>query len=109
MKFYDEAKMAPVRKALEASVLNWPGVAPKEMMGCLVYSRGTKFFAFLVTHGLVITKLSEEDREALAEDGGKPFTMAGRTTAKWVQLPVKTAEDLRPLLPHVRASYEACR
>ncbi len=110
MKFYDEATMRAVREALEASVLTWPGVARKEMMGCLVYFRGKKFFAFLVTGGLVITKLPDADRAALGKrPGAKPFTMSGRTSTKWVQLPVPRPGDVKALLPHVRASYEASR
>jgi len=110
LKFYDDSKMRVFREALEASVLAWPGVARKEMMGCLVYFRGSKFFAFLVTAGLVITKLPEEDRAAVSKrPSAKAFSMAGRTTPKWVQLPVKKAADLKPLLPYVRTSYEASK
>ena len=110
LKFYDDAKMKKIREALEAAVLTWPGVARKGMMGCLVYFRSKKFFAFLVTGGLVITKLPDADRAALAKrPGAKPFEMSGRTATKWVQLPVAAPADVRPLLPHVRASYEASR
>jgi len=108
MKFYDEAKMRAVRAALEAAMRTWPGVAPKEMMGCLVYFRGKRFFAFLVTGGIVVTKLPEADRAALAaRPGAKPFEMSGRTAAKWIQVPVRKPADLKPLLPFVRTSYEA--
>ena len=108
MKYYDEVKMRPIREALEAEVLTWPDVGPKEMMGCLVYFRGRSFFAFLVTHGLVLTKLADPDRTTLSRrPGAKPFDMAGRTSSKWIQLPVRTPKDLAPLLPYVRKSYEA--
>jgi len=110
LKFYDDGKMKTVREALEATVLAWPGVARKEMMGCLVYFRGKKFFAFLVTGGLVITKLPDADRAALAKrPGAKPFEMSGRTSSTWVQLPVAKPADVKPLLPHVRTSYDASR
>ena len=108
MKFYDEERMAPIRAALEAGMRTWPGVAPKEMMGCLVYVRGKRFFAFLVTGGIVITKLPEADRAGLAaRPGAKPFEMSERTATKWVQVPVKKPADLGPLLPYIRKSYEA--
>jgi len=108
LKFYDDTSMGGIRERLEADVLAWPGVAAKEMMGCLVYFRGKKFFAFLVTGGLVITKLPDGERAALTKwPGAKPFEMSGRTSSKWVQLPLKTPADLRPLLPYVRKSYEA--
>lgn len=108
MKYYDESRMRDIRKALEANVLRWPNVESKEMMGCLCYFRGKKFFAFLVTNGIVITKLAKEDRSKLSErPGSKPFEMAGRTASSWVQLPLKKPGDLGPLLPYIRRSYEA--
>ena len=108
MKYYDEEKMKEVRKRLEADILNWPGVKSKEMMGCLCYFRGKKFFAFLITHGIVITKLAEADRSKLSErEGSKPFAMAGRTASSWIQLPLKEPGDLRPVLPDIEKSYEA--
>jgi len=108
LKFYDDTRMRPLREALEATVLAWPGVARKEMMGCLVYFRGKRFFAFLVTGGLVITKLPDADRAALVKRrGAKPFAMSGRKSSKWVQLPVAKPADLKPLLPYVRKSYDA--
>ena len=108
MKFYDEAKMRAVRAALEAAMRAWPGVAPKEMMGCLCYFRGKKFFAFLVTDGVVLTKLSEVDRAKLSSQvESKPFEMAGRTASVWIQVQAKRPEDLRPVLPYVRKSYQA--
>jgi len=100
--------MRAVRGALEAAMGTWPDVAPKEMMGCLVYFRGKRFFAFLVTGGVVVTKLPDADRAALAaRPGAKPFEMSGRTAAKWVQVPAKKPADLKPLLPYVRKSYDA--
>ncbi len=110
LKFYRDATMRGVRESLEATVLAWPDVARKEMMGCLCYFRGKKFFAFLVTGGLVITKLPEADRAALAKrPGAKPFTMSGRTSTKWVVLPAAKPADVKALLPHVRTSYDAAR
>lgn len=108
MKYYDENRMRGVRTALEADVLEWPGVASKEMMGCLCYFRGKKFFAFLITDGIVLTKLAKDDRSKLSgRPGAKPFEMSGRTASTWIQLPLKTSKDLRPILPYVRKSFEA--
>jgi len=108
MKFYDEKKMKDVRRTLEREMLKWPGVAGKEMMGCLCYVRGTKFFVFLVTDGIVITKLTKEERaEISGRMESKPFAMAGRIASSWIQLPVKTPASLRPLMPYIRRSYEA--
>jgi hypothetical protein len=108
MKYYDEKRMKGVREALEAKIMGWPGVANKEMMGCLCYFRGSKFFAFLVTQGLVVTKLQAADRARLASrPGAKPFEMSGRTASTWIQVPVRSPGDVADLLPFVRKSYEA--
>lgn len=108
MKYYDEERMSEVRVKLESDILKWPGVASKEMMGCLCYFRGKKFFAFLITNGIVITKLMTEDRATLSQTvKSKPFEMAGKTASSWVELALKRPADLRPLMPYIRKSYEA--
>ena len=108
MKYYDEERMRRVRATLESDILNWPGVASKEMMGCLCYFRGKRFFAFLITGGVVVTKLAMEDRAALSQTAkSKPFEMAGRTASSWVQCALKGPADLRPLMPYIRKSYDA--
>ena len=108
LKYYDERKMRDVREALKKEVLTWPGVTRKEMMGCLCYFRGKKFFAFLVTDGVVLTKLSEVDRARLSSQvESKPFEMAGRTASVWIQVQAKRPEHLQRVLPYVRKSYRA--
>lgn len=108
MKYYSDEKMRSLREAFEKEVLAWPRVARKEMMGCLVYFRGRKIFAFLVTEGIVLMKLSPADRDAVAKrPGAKPFEMAGQASSKMVQLPLGKVSDLRPLLPYIRTSYDA--
>ncbi len=99
MKFYDEHQMADIREQLERSVLRWPGVSSKEMMGCLCYFRGSKFFAFLVTRGIVITKLPEDGRMVLLERmKGDAFEMAGRTVKTWIRVPLSKPSDVRLVL-----------
>lgn len=108
MKYYDEDRMRPIRETFEAEVLAWPDVTSRGMMGCLVYFRRRKFFAFLVTDGLVLTKLGDQDRKALsARVDQKPFEMAGRTSSNWAQVGVSDPADLESLMPYVRKSYEA--
>ena len=108
MKYYDENRMSEVRKALETKVMKWPGVASREMMGCLCYFRGSRFFAFLITDGIVITKLSEADRSRLTDlFKSKPFEMAGRGSKSWVQVRLTRAGEVSPLVPYIRTSYEA--
>lgn len=108
LKFYDDAKMRPLREAFEREVLIWPNVSRKEMMGCLVYFRGRRMFAFLVNDGMVIMKLNREDAAAVAKrPGAKPFEMSGRTSSRMIQLSVKKTADLPGLLPYVRKGYDA--
>ena len=108
VKFYDEKRMERIREAFEDEIEGWQGVASKEMMGCLCYFRGKKFFAFLVTDGVVLTKLTEHERGELAGAvASKPFTMAGKTVSTWAQIKVTRPSDLRPLLPYLRRSFDA--
>lgn len=108
MKFYDEIQTGEIRKALEKEILKWPGVTSKEMMGCLCYFYDKKFFAFLVTKGLVLTKLSEEDKAKLSKQTKlKPFEMSGKKVSTWVTVALGSPGDLQPVLPFVKKSYEA--
>jgi len=61
MKYFDTEKMGQIRDALEKEILQWPGVS--EMMGCLCYLLGKNMVAFLVTDGIVISKLSEQEQK----------------------------------------------
>jgi len=107
MKFYDEETMQEIRKELEGKILQWQGVKPKEMMGCLTYFCGKKFFAFLVTNGIVLTKLSEDHRLTLSKNmGGEPFEMASKTVKTWIKVPLKKPKDVKLVLPFVKKSYD---
>jgi hypothetical protein len=106
MKYYDEEKMAEIRKTFESEVLKWKGVSSRPMMGCLCYFYNRKFIGFLVTDGIVLMKLSEKDQTTIKEKfGGKPFEMAGQTGRLWVT-PLKATKDVRFVMPFVRKRYE---
>ncbi|MBI2185387.1 MAG: TfoX/Sxy family protein [Thaumarchaeota archaeon] len=107
MKFYDEEQMRYIRRELEGEVLRWPGVATRQMMGCLCYFYGKKFFAFLVTGGIVITKLSEDDRVKLSKAGGEPFEMAGKKVSTWIKTKLKEPNDVKKIMPLVKKSYQS--
>lgn len=107
MKYYDEVQMKEIRSALEDKVLQWPGVSAKEMMGCLCYFYRRKFFAFLITRGIVITKLSEEDRSKLSKlVKVEAFEMAGRTAKTWARIALNKPQDLKEIVPFIKKSYE---
>ena len=58
MKYYDEEKMHDIRLKIDKEVLSWSNVTTKKMFGCPCYKYKDKLFAFLVTEGVVLTKLS---------------------------------------------------
>ena len=105
MKYYDEEKMAEIRKSLEGEILRWKGVTSKPMMGCLCYFYNRKFIGFLVTNGIVLMKLREGDQKEIREKfGGKPFEMARQTGRLWVT-PLTGPKDVRSVMPFVRKKY----
>ncbi len=102
--------MGSLRLPLEREVLGWPGVRRKTMFGCPAYSAGDALFAFLVTRGIVLTRLSEGEREDLARaSGGTPFQAGPRVVRGWIRLPLTVLGDLEGILPLLRRSYEAAR
>jgi len=110
MRYYREAETKKLRTAFEGEVLNWPEVTTKKMFGCPCYQARGKLFAFLVTHGIVITQLAGPDREALSKRYPTSAFRAGKKTVpRWVRLSLKKSRDLDGLIPFVRKSYEAAR
>ena len=107
MKYYDTEKMREIQDELEREILNWPGVSSKEMMGCLCYLHGKNMIAFLVTDGIVISKLSEQETNNLSKMSKRTaFKMSGKTFRKPVW-ELKTRENLRTILPFLKKSYQA--
>ena len=107
MKYYDTEKMREIRDELEKEILKWPGVSSREMMGCLCYLHGKNMLAFLVTDGIVISKLSEEDERALSQLSRQvSFKMGSKPIRKPVW-ELKTRENLRSILLFLKKSYKA--
>ena len=107
MKYFDTEKMGPIRNELEEEILEWPGVSSREMMGCLCYLHGKNMLAFLVTDGIVISRLSEQEEKDLSKLSKKAsFKMGGKSMRKPVW-ELKTRANLRTILPFLRKSYEA--
>jgi TfoX/Sxy family transcriptional regulator of competence genes len=105
-KQYDENKMGVLRERFENVVLAWPGATMKRMFGSPGYLAGGRMFAFLVTGAVVIMRLNESEREKLTErHEAEPFE-SGKTTLKWMRVPVESPLDLERIEPFVRASYE---
>ncbi len=108
MKYYSEDETKELRLALEGEVLSWPHVGTKKMYGCPCYLAQGKLFAFLVTKGLVITCLTENEREKVSRQyQTSPFN-AGRIKIQgWVSIPIKDKRALVKLMPFAKKSYKA--
>ena len=62
----------------------------------------------LVTDGVVITKVTEADREKLARQYRiTPFQAGKKTVHDWLSVPVDDRRDLDRLIPFVRKSYRS--
>jgi hypothetical protein len=110
-RYYDEASMGNVRIDLERRVSGWPGVRPGQMFGCPCFYADDRMFMFVATGGVVLSQLDEGDRDRVAEEfRAGPFAPTpGRAATKWSHVPVSRPEDLDPLMPWIRRSYEAAR
>jgi hypothetical protein len=107
MKLYSEDEMKEVREIIETEVLHKPAVTTKRMFGCPSYKVNNTLFGFLVTNGIVLTKLSEENLvKALQIPGAEFFEHKGRVVKKWVQIPLKGPESLSEMIAWLWKSYE---
>jgi len=96
--------------AFESEVLHWGRVSFRKMFGCPCYKVNEKLFVFLVTKGIVFTRLGEADRLELSSKFRTVSFKAGSKDIKnWVQVAVPTVEDLESLMPFVRKSYQEAR
>jgi hypothetical protein len=106
MQYYNEEKMHSLRLKIEKEVLNWPDVTTKKMFGCPCYKYKEKLFAFLVTGGVVFTKLSEQDKMKLSKEFKvKPFQAATRTMKNWPQISVDETSDIEKITSIIKNSY----
>ncbi len=108
MKLYSEEKAGRVRLRFEEKVLGWPEVRTKKMFGCPGYQAAGNLFAFLVTQGVVLTKLSPETQETLkAQHATEPFGTGDRVVEKWVVVLANVETDWDRLIAFVQESYQA--
>ncbi len=107
MKYYSEEDMKDTRLFLEDNILNWPKVTTKKMFGCPCYKADEKLFAFIVTKGVVLTKLTESDRNDLATKLQiTPFQAGTRTVKSWARISVEDNKSIDQIMPYVKKSYE---
>jgi hypothetical protein len=107
MKYYLEDETKEIRLALEAEILKWYKVDFKKMFGCPCYTVNGKLFVFLVTKGIVITRLGEEDIAELSMNHNTVSFRGGNKEMKnWRQISLNNPEELYPLMRFVKKSYD---
>ena len=107
MKYYSEETSKLLRLGFEEKVLRWPQVSTKRMFGCPSYQANGKLFAFLVTNGVVITQLSQADRDKISRQRHAIFQGGKRIVQDWLRLPIENGIDLGRVMPFVRKSYDS--
>jgi hypothetical protein len=110
MPYYTEAESREIRLRIEEIVLGWPGVTKKMLFGSPAYSVGKSAFVMLVTGGIILTRLVEQEKARLLEDPAAGyFEGHGRVMKKWVRISIPTPSGIDPYIPFIMASYEAAR
>lgn len=108
MPYYDESQAGEIREAFEVIVHPWPGVTSKKMFGAPSYAANGTLFAVIVTGGLILTRLGDEEKASLLEDPVvEYFTGHGRVIRKWLFIAIKEPADLERYRPFIEASYRA--
>jgi hypothetical protein len=110
MPYYSDDESHELRVHVEKIILEWPGVAKKMMFGSPAYIIGKTYFAMLVTGGIILTRLTELEKEQLLKDPRAGyFEGHGRVMKKWVRISVTSPEDIDSSIPYIRSSYETAR
>ena len=98
--------MQKIRAALEDKILNWDDVTTKKMFGCPCYKANNKLFGFLVTNGVVFTKLSETERSVVVEKfNAEPFNAGKRSMGRWPQVTINDTKEIDKIIPYLKKSY----
>ena len=107
MPYYSESESGDIRLKIEEIVLKWPGVTKKMLFGSPAFAIGPTYFAMVVTGGVILTRLGDEEKTRLLEDPGAGyFEGHGRTMKKWVHIRLPTPSELDRYLPWLKSSYE---
>ena len=106
LKWYIEEQTKELREFFEKEALSWPMVDYKKMFGCPCYLANGTIFAVLVTKGIVITKLTDEEKLQLSKvKKVGPFIAGAKVIKSWVQVNLE-AKELPIVLPYVKKSYQ---
>jgi TfoX/Sxy family transcriptional regulator of competence genes len=106
LKWYIEEETKELREAFEKEISQWPQVDYKKLFGCPCYLANGKMFAGLVTKGIIITKLSDKEKEELKKlKKTKPFKAGKKTIKSWVNIDLDPNE-LNDIIPYIKKSYD---
>lgn len=106
MPYFEETQAGELRQAFGKIVHPWPGVTSKKMFGAPSFAANGTLFAVIVTGGLILTRLGDEEKATLLEDPAvEYFTGHGRVIRKWLFIAIKEPADLERYLPFIEASY----
>ncbi|TFG19260.1 MAG: hypothetical protein EU530_06675 [Promethearchaeota archaeon] len=99
--------MESLRIVFEKEILTWKNAEQKKMFGCPCVKVNGKLFAFLVTNGIVITRLLETQKnEVIEKFHAIPYKTQTRTMNKWVQISYRNHSDFPLILPYLQISYK---
>jgi len=100
--------MEETRSPFDKQVLRWPQVHSKNMFGCPSYQANGNLFAFLVTNGIVITELSQANRDKLSGKHQTNSFQAGKRILKnWINVAVRKKTDLNKIVSFEQESYRS--
>jgi hypothetical protein len=106
MKYYSEDETKEIRLSLEAEILKWYKVDFKKMFGCPCYMANGKLFVFLVTKGIVITRLGEADVAKLSTSyNAVSFRGGNKEMKNWRQVSLNKPVELDSLMRFIKKSY----
>lgn len=79
----------------------------RTMFGIPAYLARGIIFALLVDKGVVLTSLTEQQRDEVAHCfPSQPFIGHGNPVPSWIQVGIRQEVDLTPLLSFLHQSYE---
>ena len=96
-----------IQQELDALLLPWDDVSPRNMFGAMVYLVKGKMFAFVYDNRVIVKVPKENKAAAESQMRASPFIHghAGHF-GDWMALPLRGAREVGKALPWIRTSYD---
>lgn len=109
MPYYDKTVMAERKTYFESNILEWNGTEEKRMFGSPGYRAFGTLFCFLLTDGIVVTQLPEDDRTEALNNGKCSIFVGpkGQKIKNWLIFPYENESKLDTILPYIKKSYHS--